>query len=234
VRGKPRTSDEELLARLRAGDETAFAALVDDLHGPLLALARTFTSSRPLAEDIVQETWLAVIKGLDRFEGRSALRTWMYSILVRRARTLASRDARQGSGRAGSGGGESAPPGGEEWRPGLGRVGLWEENQNPRPWTIEDPASIYQAAETLEVVAGALESLPDSQRQVVHLCDVEGLAAHEVCNILGLSRTNQRVLLHRGRAAVRRALDRYLRNGSRPKPQPAAVRVAGTKGGGGS
>jgi len=234
VRGKPPTSDEELLARLRAGDETAFAALVDDLHGPLLALARTFTSSRPLAEDIVQETWLAVIKGLDRFEGRSALRTWTYSILVRRARTLASRDARQGTGPAGSGRGESAPPGGEEWRPGLGRVGLWEENQNPRPWTIEDPASIYQAAETLEVVALALEGLPASQRQVVHLCDVEGLAPHEVCNILGLSRTNQRVLLHRGRAAVRRALDRYLRNGSRPMPQRAAVRVAGTKGGGGS
>jgi RNA polymerase sigma-70 factor (ECF subfamily) len=228
VRGKPPTSDDELLARLRAGDETAFAALVDDLHGPLLGLARTFTSSPALAEDIVQETWLAVIRGLDRFEGRSSLRTWTYSILVRRARTMAVRDARQGAG------GDPAPPGGEEWRPGLGRVGLWEENENPRPWTLEDPASIYQSAETLEVVAAALESLPEAQRQVVHLCDVEGVAPHDVCNILGLSRTNQRVLLHRGRAAVRRALDRYLRNGSRPKPQTAVVRVAGTKGGGGS
>jgi RNA polymerase sigma-70 factor (ECF subfamily) len=235
VRGKPWATDEELLARLRAGDETAFAALLDDLNGPLLALARTFTSSPALAEDIVQETWLAVIRGLDRFAGRSALRTWMFSILVRRARTMTVRDARQGGARRASAGEETGGgPAGEEWLPGRGRVGLWEENDNPRPWTLDDPASIYQSAETLEVVVAALESLPEAQRQVVHLCDVEGLPAHDVCNILGLSGTNQRVLLHRGRAAVRRALDRYLRNGSRPKPQDPAVRVAGTRGGGGA
>lgn len=219
--------EQDLVARLRAGDEMAFAALVDDLHAPLLAMARTFTSSPGLAEDIVQETWLAVIRGLARFEGRSAIRTWIYGILVRRARTLAAREARRRSGETNGGAG-----GGGEWRPGNGRRGLWEEA--PVSWALDDPAAIHEGEEALAVVATALEALPETQRRVVRLRDVEGLSAEDVCNVLRLSGTNQRVLLHRGRAAIRRALDRYLREGAGLRSLGAAIGVAGSMIGGGA
>ena len=212
VRAKPWGTEAELLAKLRAGDETAFAALVDDLHGWLVTLAASFTSSPPLAEDIVQETWLAVIRGLRAFEGRSSLRTWIFSILVRRARTMAVREARRGVPVTGSEGRNG--DGFVEWAPGRGRIGLWEET--PIPWALEDPAAIYQSHEALEVVRTALTGLPVAQRQVVLLRDVEDVPAREVCNILDLSETNQRVLLHRGRAGIRRALDRYMQEGARP------------------
>src|SRR5262245_19573588 len=110
----------------------AFAALVDDLHGPLLALARTFTASAPLAEDIVQETWMGVIRGLPRFEGRSTLRTWIYGILVRRARTLAARDARRRPAVSLS----REPNDDEEWTLGAGERGLWDER--PQSWALAD------------------------------------------------------------------------------------------------
>jgi RNA polymerase sigma-70 factor (ECF subfamily) len=203
---------DPLLGRLRSGDEAAFASLVDGLHGSLLAFARTFTSSATLAEDIVQETWFGVIRGLHAFDGRSSLRTWIFSILVRRARTVAARDARQG------GRGSGTQPSEPEWEPGRGRVGLWEHA--PIPWALEDPAAIHQSGEALEVLQSALDALPETQRQVVLLRDVEGLPAADVCNILDLSETNQRVILHRGRARLRRALDRYVQDGARP-PSPA-------------
>ena len=234
--------ERDLVARLRAGDETAFAALVDEMHGPLLALARTFTASRASAEDVVQETWAAVIKGLPRFEERSAIRTWIYGILVRRARTIAVREARERSLQAATaslnGRSADAPrpepgTGGRVgWRLGGGRVGLWDFT--PRPWAHDDPAAIQEGQEALEVVARALEALPEAQRRVVRLRDVDGLSAQDVCNILHVTETNQRVLLHRGRAAVRRALDRYLRGGTNLRTLGAAIALAGTMIGGGS
>jgi RNA polymerase sigma-70 factor (ECF subfamily) len=222
VRAKSWGAEAELIARLRAGDETVFATLVDDLHARLVALARSFTTSPPLAEDIVQETWLAVIRGLRAFEGRSSLRTWIFSILVRRARTMAAREARRGTPVAGS---EIRNGNGlVEWEPGRGRVGLWEES--PVPWALEDPAAIQQSHEALEVVRAALDDLPATQRQVVLLRDVEDVPARDVCNVLELSETNQRVLLHRGRARIRRALDRYVREGARPRSHAGNGRVA--------
>ena len=212
------STEEALLARLRSGDETAFASLVDGLHPRLAALARTFTSSPALAEDVVQETWLAVIRGLHAFEGRSALRTWIFSILVRRARTMAAREARRADASVGPAAAEGAPV---EWEPGRGRLGLWEKT--PVPWALADPAAIYQSREVLEVVRAALGELPEAQQQVVLLCDVEGVPGKEVCNILDLSETNQRVLLHRGRSRIRRAIDRYVQEGVRP-PLDAADR----------
>jgi len=204
--------EEKLLLRLRSGDEAAFAALVDQLHGRLLAFAGTFTSSRALAEDIVQETWLAVIRGLRGFEGRSSLRTWVYSILVRRARSLASREARrfqvEQPSVASSNGGDT-----NEWSPGQGRYGLWENA--PVPWGLEDPASLLEAREALDVLERALGDLPPRQRQVVLLRDVEDVSPAELCNILELTETNQRVLLHRGRARIRKALDEFIREGER-------------------
>lgn len=215
---QPWGSEAALLARLRSGDEAAFASLVDDLHRGLLAFAATFTSSPAVAEDIVQETWMGVIRGLHGFEARSSLKTWIYSILARRARTLAAREARQS---------DLAPrpgEGGVEWEPGQGRRGLWEGS--PVPWALEDPAAIHQSLEAMEVLQAALDGLPAAQRQVVLLRDVEGLPAVDICNVLDLSETNQRVLLHRGRARLRRALDGYVRDGARP-PSPAARGAGG-------
>lgn len=229
---KPWGTEEELVARLRSGDATAFAALVDGLHGRLVAMASTFTSSPSLAEDIAQETWLAVIRGLRGFEARSSLRTWIFSILAKRARTIAAREARLAPAAS-----PAAEPGEApelEWEPGRGRQGLWEES--PVPWTFGDPAAIYQSLEALEVVRTALNGLPAAQRQMVLLRDVEGVSAEDACNILDVSETNQRVLLHRGRARIRRALDRYLRDGTGPKSRngtagtTAAVAQAGRSG----
>ena len=228
MRDRNGDSGDDILARLRAGDETAFAALVDDLHGPLLALARTFTSSRALAEDIVQETWIGVIRGLARFEERSSLRTWIFGILIRRARTLAARDARRRAGESAAAGERN----GVEWTPGSGRKGLWEEA--PIPWALDDPAAIYQGEEALRIVEAALEALPEAQRRVLSLRDIEGFPAQDVCNILRLSETNQRVLLHRGRAAVRRALDRYLHETVRMRSLSVTIGfLASIVGGGG-
>jgi RNA polymerase sigma-70 factor (ECF subfamily) len=205
-------SEEALITGLRTGDAAAFAALVDDLHGRLLALARTFTSSSVLAEDIVQETWLAVIRGLGGFEGRSALRTWIFQILVKRARSITVREARRDKGSLPWDESEEENDSGE-WRPGMGRAGLWEVA--PVSWGLEDPDAVLRKWETLQVVESALAELPPLQRQVVLLRDVEDVPPEEICNILTLSETNQRVLLHRGRARIRRALDRYLRDGTR-------------------
>jgi len=209
-------SDATLLRALRAGDEAAFATLLDGLHGRLLGLARTFTSSPALAEDIVQETWLGVIRGLPGFEGRSTLRTWIFSILVRRARTITAREARATRNRVVAAETDGAAANGE-WVPGAGKIGLWKET--PVPWDLVDPASMFQSMEALGVIRGALEALPERQRQVVLLRDVEDIAPGDICNILGISETNLRVLLHRGRARIREALDRYLRDGKPPAPR---------------
>jgi len=207
---KLRDHEAAMLVRLRSGDSEAFASLVDDLHGRLLAFAKTFTPSAPLAEDIVQETWLAVIRGLRGFEGRSSLRTWIFNILARRARTLAAREARRSTVELRSD--EIAVDSAlVEWEPGAGRLGLWE--QAPVSWGITDPATTFQSREMLDLVRKALQELPERQRQVVLLRDVEDLGSVEVCNVLEISETNQRVLLHRGRARVRRVLDRFLREG---------------------
>jgi RNA polymerase sigma-70 factor (ECF subfamily) len=198
-------TDDPLLAKLRTGDEAAFATLVAELEAGLLDFASTFTSSSALAEDIVQETWLAVVRGLHAFEGRASLKTWIFSILVRRARTMATRDARQRARAA-------ARAAEVEWQPGQGRRGLWDET--PIPWAVEDPAAIHESQEALVVLQTALDDLPENQRQVVLLRDVEGLPTGDVCNILALSETNVRVILHRGRAKLRQALDRYVRDGT--------------------
>lgn len=215
---KSAETEEALVGRLQSGDETAFAALVDDLQGRLLSLARTFTSSSALAEDIVQETWLAVIRGVRAFEGRSTLRTWIYKILVRRASTLTAREARRVEiSLPTEDSGHDGPP--TEWEPGRGRIGLWEER--PVPWGLEDPDSALAMRETVKVVENALEGLPEMQRRVVLLRDVEDIDPADVCSILDITETNRRVLLHRGRARIRRALDRHLRGGAAPPVRSA-------------
>lgn len=206
-------TEQSLLHRLRAGDEAAFATVVDGLNGRLLALARTFTSSPALAEDIVQETWLGVIRGLRGFEGRSTLRTWIFSILVRRARTIAARDAQRSLSMPVPA--DSVDGSNGEWTLGGGKVGLWTDA--PVPWGLIDPASLFQSLEALQVIRKAVDGLPERQRQALLLRDVEDVSAKDICNILEVSETNLRVLLHRGRARVCEALDRYVRGTQTPR-----------------
>jgi RNA polymerase sigma-70 factor, ECF subfamily len=202
------TVDSERLAALRAGDERAFAELVDELTSGMLRLARVYVSTPAAAEEVVQETWLGVVRGLDRFEGRAALKTWIFRILVNVAKTRGVRDARStpfSSIHDGAAGDEPAldpdrflPAGHDRW-PRHWAIG-------PTPW----PEEALAAAESLRLVRETVDGLPASQREVITLRDIVGCSAEETCNALDLSETNQRVLLHRARAKVRAALEREL------------------------
>jgi RNA polymerase sigma-70 factor (ECF subfamily) len=187
--------DAHLLAALRAGDEAAFAALVTRYHASLKRVARAYVSTDAVAEEVVQDTWLAVVRGIGRFEERSTLKAWIFQICANRARTTGRRERR------------SIPIGAEEPAVDPRRFaasGAWATP--PTPWAdeVEDRLTAAGAA---DAVRGAIAALPDGQKQVVTLRDVEGLSSEEVCAVLDLTAVNQRVLLHRGRSRVRRALE---------------------------
>ena len=203
------TQDADLLDDLRAGDGAAFAAIVDEWSPVMLHVARRYVHDRQAAEDVVQDAWLGVMTGLARFEGRSSLRSWTFSILINRAKTRRSPDARVVS---------SVDPTGLEARgptvdPGRfsgadsSRPGHWTSTGAPRPW--EQPERRALDREIGDLIAVALDGLPERQRLVLELRDVQGLSAEETCDAMQLSPGNQRVLLHRGRAAVRAALEEY-------------------------
>ncbi len=183
---------------LRAGDERAFEQLIRMYQGSLLRVAQMYVSSRAVAEEVVQETWLAVLNGIDRFEGRSSLKTWIFRILANRAKTRAQREGR--SIPFSSLGDDSEPA----VEPGRFDRGHWAAL--PADW----PEERLIGDETLHVIEGAIEALPPTQRAVITLRDVQGWSAEEVRNALELSETNQRVLLHRARTKVRSALEEYL------------------------
>jgi RNA polymerase sigma-70 factor (ECF subfamily) len=199
-------TDTQLRDKLLAGDEAAFEGFVGTLHGPMLRFARNFISRADVAEEVVQETWLAVLKGLPAFEGRSSLKTWVFHILANRARTRAVREGRV-IPFADLGG-----PDDDALDPDLasrfGESGRW--SQPPAPWGADNPEAILIRRAAMEQFQAALEALPPSQRTVVTLRDVEGLTAEEACNVLEISETNQRVLLHRARTRLRRALEGVL------------------------
>jgi RNA polymerase sigma-70 factor (ECF subfamily) len=194
--------DERLLERLRAGDEAAFGALVAAHHDAMLRLASNFVPSRAVAEEVVQDTWLGVLRGLDRFEGRSSLRTWLLAILVNRARTTGVREARSIAV------GDATPA---VDRARFDASGAW--SSPPEQW-VEDAEERLGAAALAAHIHEALEQMPARQRAVVTLRDVDGLDSDEVCAVLSLSQANQRVLLHRGRSQLRRALETVLAGGS--------------------
>src|SRR3954454_22135172 len=202
----------ELLERLRAGDRTAFAELVDGWSPVLLRVALLHVSTRASAEEIVQETWLAVITQLDRFEGRSSVKTWVFRILENLARTRGRREARSvpwstafPEPREPDGGRPTVDPrrfrGPEDRWPGG-----WTLAGRPAPWH-PPPEDAAVAAELRRHLGDALAELPERQRTVVELRDVHGLTSDEVCVRLELSPANQRVLLHRGRARLRARLE---------------------------
>jgi RNA polymerase sigma-70 factor (ECF subfamily) len=185
--------DAVLLDALRAGDEDAFASLVGRYHTRLLHFAESIAPTREVAEEAVQDTWLGVVRGIDRFEGRSSVKTWLFRILINRAKTAGAYEPR------------NAPLEYEDVLEGrFGASGAW--NQPLEPWA--DMIDSRIAADKLaRQVKECLPQLPAVQRQVLTLRDVEGLASGEVCELLGVSAANQRVLLHRARARVRSILE---------------------------
>jgi RNA polymerase sigma-70 factor, ECF subfamily len=203
------TDEAELVARLRAGDERTFQSLVDSYHGTMLAVARTYVKTRDVAEEVVQEAWLGVLNGLDRFESRSSLKTWIFRILVNTAMTRGGREARSVPFSSLAAADEEMPaveP--QRFRPrGEAFAGHW--TRYPGDWSPV-PEQGLLGRETLDVVKRAIEELPDAQRTVIAMRDIAGCSAEEVCEALEVSAGNQRVLLHRARSHVRAALERHL------------------------
>lgn len=194
---RARADESALVAALRAGDEHAFMQLVQEYTPGMRRFALTFVRTPAEADEVVQEAWLGVLRGIDRFEGRSSLKTWIYRIVANVARTRAVREAR--SAPFSSFGDDEDEPSVDPER--FFPAGNWESP--PEPWrTVLD-------SEARDVILRAISRLPDQQRQVIELRDVEGWSSEEVRNVLELSETNQRVLLHRARSKVRAALEEY-------------------------
>jgi RNA polymerase sigma-70 factor (ECF subfamily) len=204
-------ADGSLVESLRNGEEDAFNALVEQYYTSMVRIAMIYVPSQEIAEDVVQETWIAVLKGLDRFEGRSSLKTWIYTILTNRAKTRAQREGRYVPlDLSDDSDSEPAVPT-ERFRPidDPNYPNHWLPDLKPQSWENVPEAHLL-SSETLTLITQAINMLPPNQREVIRLRDVEGFSSMEVCNILSLSETNQRVLLHRARSRVRAALEKYL------------------------
>ena len=206
--------DAQLVAALKRRDEAAFVALVERYQRPLLRLALVYCRSLAIAEEIVQDAWLGVIQGIDRFEGRASFKTWLFQILVNRARTRAEREGRAIS--FSSLAEEAETPGDpavprERFRPPDDK---WPNNWAvpPQSWGESADAGLL-AGETMDLVKRAIAQLPSAQQQVITLRDIEGWTSEDVCNVLTISETNQRVLLHRARSHVRSALESHFNDG---------------------
>lgn len=198
--------DLALLQRARDGDEEAFAALVRRYSPSLLRVAQMYVPSRAVAEEVVQETWLGVVRGLERFEGRSSFRTWLFRILVNRAKTRGARERRTVPFAAlAADDADADEPSVDPTR--FAQEGFW--GTPPRRWD-EDPESALRSREALRIAREAIAELPERQRAVITMRDLEGLSSEEVRNVLDVSETNQRVLLHRARAKVRKALEDWI------------------------
>ncbi|HEY6652817.1 MAG TPA: RNA polymerase sigma factor [Solirubrobacterales bacterium] len=201
------TEDHELVQRLRDGDESAFVELIDRYGATMLRVAQMYVRDRASAEEVVQETWLAVLNGIDRFEERSSLKTWLFRILTNRAKTRGQRDGRMVPFSALAGASDEPDPSVDPDRffgPDSPHPGAWAAP--PVAW----PQEKLLESETLAVIGMAIDELPEAQRDVILLRDVDGWTPMEVSDALGITDGNQRVLLHRARSRVRAALERYL------------------------
>ena len=209
IAGAPATeSDDQIVAALRAGDERTFRELFARSYPMMKRVARGYVASDAVAEEIVQDTWMAIVTGIERFEGRSALGTWMFSILTNQAKTHSARERRALPFSS------VAPADIEE--PAVSPERFQKDDEAwpghwatpPRPW--QKPERRLLSLEAREQLKQALAQLPERQRLIVVLRDVEGHSAEEVCELLELSQENQRVLLHRGRSRLRACLEEYL------------------------
>jgi RNA polymerase sigma-70 factor (ECF subfamily) len=202
------TVETDLLTRLRAGDERAFEMLVQRHHRTMLAVARQHVSTRAVAEEVVQEAWLGVLKGIDRFEGRSSLATWILRIVVNVGKTRGVREARTVPYAALAGADDEVAVEPERFRgPGDQYPGGWWAF--PEDWSRLPEQALLQR-ETLKVVTDAIEELPPLQRSVIAMRDIQGCGPEDVCTVLDITDGNQRVLLHRARSRVRAALERHI------------------------
>jgi RNA polymerase sigma-70 factor, ECF subfamily len=211
--------DAAFLARLRDGDGAAYRTLIRRFHPSLVSVANSVIGSRAQAEEVVQDAWLAVFNGIGRFEGRSSLATWLFSIVLNRARTRISREARLVGlpGILDGAQGRERAVDTSEFKPD----GHWIEV--PRLWEELDPERVVGGRQLWALVQEAIEHLPAGQRAVIVLRDMEGRAADETCELLGISAENQRVLLHRARGRIRKTIDAVVAGGT---PQAAVARVA--------
>jgi RNA polymerase sigma-70 factor (ECF subfamily) len=206
--------ERRLVAALRAGDEQAFQSLLGRHHASLLRLALTYVRDRQVAEEVVQETWLAVLRGIGAFRGDASLKTWIFRILANIARTRAVRERRSVPFSTLSTVHGEAAVDPERFLPDHDRwAGHWASA--PSSWS-QLPEDRLASKEVIACIRETIEKLPDAQRQVITLRDVEGFASEEVCGLLELSEGNQRVLLHRARSKVRAALERQLEAGGGP------------------
>jgi RNA polymerase sigma-70 factor (ECF subfamily) len=202
--------DAQLIAELRRGNEMAFQMLVERYHMSLIRVARHYVSSHAVAEEVAQETWLGLLQGLQRFEGRSSLRTWLFHILTNRAKTRGQREGRSVPFSAlekitDEGPEPSVDP--QRFR----AAEPWKDHWAIPPQSWDHlPEERMLSQETRACIDAAIATLPPHQRLVLTLRDIEGLSSQEVCSILDVSEANQRVLLHRARSRVRAALERYL------------------------
>lgn len=203
--------DAGLVASLRAGDESVFGELIDRYGPSMLRVARGYVRSTESAEEVVQDTWIALLKGIGGFEGRSSLRTWLFTVLINIAKTRGAREQRTASVELLTYGGPSVDPDrfrpdGDEW------PGHWKADQTPAPFP-DSPEGSLLGAELVALAQRELDKQPERQRTVVTMRDILGFESAEVVAALGISVANQRVLLHRGRSAIRQALEDYLKEG---------------------
>ncbi|MCK6576633.1 MAG: sigma-70 family RNA polymerase sigma factor [Anaerolineae bacterium] len=206
-----REEETQIISALRGGDEAAFMRLVQSYQGSLVRVAAMIIGDAEVAQEVVQETWIAVLKALPTFEGRSSLKTWIFTILMNRARTAARREGRYiGLALETDESGDDLPtvtP--DRFHPAQTGVEARGWITPPRSWE-EMPEEVFLSGEVRRLIHRTIDTLPQQQREVITLRDVEGVSAEEACNILSVSESNQRVLLHRARSKVRRALEAYL------------------------
>lgn len=207
------TVDEStLIAALRDGDEATFAQLIDQHTPSMLRVARGYVPSREIAEEVVQETWIALLKGIDNFEGRSSLRTWLFAVMINIAKRRGLRERRDADAAVAAFTGGTVDP--ARFRTaGDPYPGHWKQGEEPSPFP-DTPEGSVLGNELVDVARRELDKLPERQRIVVTLRDMLGFDSSEVCELLDVSLANQRVLLHRGRAAVRQVLEDYLKDAS--------------------
>ncbi|MEE3064815.1 MAG: sigma-70 family RNA polymerase sigma factor [Actinomycetota bacterium] len=198
-----------LIAALRERDEAVFAQLVDQYTPAMLRVARGYAPTHQIAEEVVQETWIALLKGISKFEGRSSLRTWLFAVLINIAKQRGVRERRDADAEIAAFTGGTVDP--ARFRPADDPMwpGHWKERQEPAAFP-DTPEGSVLADELITFARRELDKLPERQRVVVSLRDLLGFDSNEVCELLNISMANQRVLLHRGRAAVRQALENYL------------------------
>lgn len=203
-----RQEEAVLIERLLEGDEETFLQLVSKYQASMVRVARIYVKSGSAAEEVTQEAWMGLLKGLHRFEGRSSLKTWLFRILVNRAKTRRNKDLRSVPFSAlGSGEGEERE---DSVDPSRFREGGAWGTMPPERWEKDTPEVLYLRQEARAFVEEELQKLPEKQRIVVTMRDVEGFSSKDVCNVLDVTETHQRVLLHRGRSKIRAALERYL------------------------